>query len=106
MDKQSQTVAQPPEAKNEEKTDMIGYHRAFMGCLIGEPIQRDTEGMPMPQEVRRGLWQKNSAMDKAELWYLDWNVCPPRGLNGSLYSAHQMDTGIQQGDRGEVETGP
>ena len=34
----------------------------------------------------------------------DPNVLSPWGLHDSLYSGHWMDTGVQWGDRDEVET--
>ena len=70
-DKQSLAVSQAQAVSKEEKIDMTGHHRVFVECLIGEPIRRDACGLPTLEEVRRGLWQKFPALNKAELWYHD-----------------------------------
>ena len=68
---ESQAVTQAYAVSKEEKADITGHHRVFMQCLIGEPIRRDARGLPMLEEVRRELWQKFPALNKAELSYLE-----------------------------------
>ena len=84
-DKRSQAGQQTWAVANEEKAYMMGYHRALMGCLIGQSIRGNVHGELRLEELRMGVEQKIPTLKEVELYYLVTGMFLIRGVSTLAY---------------------